>query len=990
MRRLFLSLVLSAFTATACDCGGGDDGLSRLTPDLAARPSPLVFDTVPIGVTATAAVTLSNVGDFPLELGGLRLEAGSHPDLALEAGEPAGTLQPGAEARVTVRFTPSALGDVAGALLVDSSDPDTPTLRVPILATRRQGPVLVVCTESLEVPLARRCARTLDLDLGAVPVGEYREATVELRSEGTDPLVVSAAGLSADTHPSLALVSTATRALAPGEFVRLPLRFTPSAEGPVAGVLEVSSSDGPRAIAIAGRGVEPSLCVRPALLDLGAVALDGVATGTVAAANCGDVDLSLTAVTVLGGPGPFALLRPLTRPLTLAPIAGVSYQAGLRFTATELGTREARVRFESDRGVSVITARARASECELEVAPAQLEFSPRLWQQTLLISNAGSDACRIRRLVITDDGDGTFAMGGLAPTDATLRPGESLEVQLSGVGSDPALDEIPGLLEVVHGEEVEATTEVPLLFRAFDPNAACLLRALPTSLQFGPVAPGSERAIGLALVNEGDGRCTLTSAAMTADSAPAFSVEAPANLRIAPFDSALVKVWFRPTEAAGPLTGTVRFGHDPMDPEALDVPVSGFADGPSLCVTPPFLDFGLTQVTAQRSLELFACGTRAVTIEHVLWATQDLEFTLPEPLPLPLTLAPGERRTVEVLYAPTDADGDTAVLRFASDDGARPRLDVRITGGAQVVPPEAGRFLYLWQIDVGNNTGLQLSEVSRMPLQGNLAVEPFAGPRTGRGCVGCHSLSPDGRYVAFIESEAGARTLRVLDTSTQIEALLPAEVGSGLFVSWRPDVNSDPPYQFAFATPEGDIATSSLFTGFIGEVAGADGAEFETMPSWSAGGVIAFVRGLDTNQGRIWTVPEAGGVAAPLAGGDRGGGSRYYPHFSPDGRWIAHTYSPQGMSSLGAQDARLEVVAADGSGTLLTYPEVNLPGSAHSYPTWSVDGRYLSFSSNRPGGAGSWDVYLVPFDPATGAVGAVRPIEGLNNADYQHAAQWSP
>ncbi len=179
-------------------------------------------------------------------------------------------------------------------------------------------------------------------------------------------------------------------------------------------------------------------------------------------------------------------------------------------------------------------------------------------------------------------------------------------------------------------------------------------------------------------------------------------------------------------------------------------------------------------------------------------------------------------------------------------------------------------------------------------------------------------------------------------------------------------------------------------------LAGADSPVHETMPSWGPNGVIVFTRseaagdiGI-SSPGELWTVPETGGTAAPLPGASGDGASRYYPAFSRDGRWIAYTHSAAGNSSISAPDARLEVVAADGSGLVLTYPEVNLPGAPNSHPTWSVDGRYLSFSSKRAGGAGDWDVYLVSFDPQTGAVGPVTPIAELNTPDFQHAAQWSP
>ncbi len=95
-----------------------------------------------------------------------------------------------------------------------------------------------------------------------------------------------------------------------------------------------------------------------------------------------------------------------------------------------------------------------------------------------------------------------------------------------------------------------------------------------------------------------------------------------------------------------------------------------------------------------------------------------------------------------------------------------------------------------------------------------------------------------------------------------------------------------------------------------------------------------------------------------------------------------------GVGRRGAR--RIELVAAEGSGRTLALPELNAPGVENIYPRWSVDGRHLSFASKRPGGAGGWDVYLATFDPVTEAVGPATPVPGLNDANAQLDAEWSP
>jgi Tol biopolymer transport system component len=107
-------------------------------------------------------------------------------------------------------------------------------------------------------------------------------------------------------------------------------------------------------------------------------------------------------------------------------------------------------------------------------------------------------------------------------------------------------------------------------------------------------------------------------------------------------------------------------------------------------------------------------------------------------------------------------------------------------------------------------------------------------------------------------------------------------------------------------------------------------------------------------------IDEEGGNADALAGANQSPGASYYPRYSPNGMWIAHTISASAISTISASDAVIRAVKADNSGQTLDLPL--LKAGASSYPTWSVDGTFLSFSSNRPGVQGGWDIWIAPID----------------------------
>ncbi len=310
----------------------------------------------------------------------------------------------------------------------------------------------------------------------------------------------------------------------------------------------------------------------------------------------------------------------------------------------------------------------------------------------------------------------------------------------------------------------------------------------------------------------------------------------------------------------------------------------------------------------------------------------------------------------------------------------------------RIVPPAAGRYLYFWQIP-----SIIGGDILQLPLQGVTTPTPFWGPRTGTACAGCHTISPDGKYVAVVEGPG----LKIVDTANRVAIQASTIAGSSYF-SWKPDVHTNPPYQYAYDDGS-NIKIGALFAGELRTLVGADDPSYyELMPSWSSDGRIAFARGTQVTNGQqgasfgfdgptdVYVVDEVGGTATLVVGNN--GGANYYPKFSPNARWIAYTYSAQATGTIAATDAVLELADASGTNLITSLPNANsAPGDgASSFPTWAVDGSFISFASNRAGGAGDWDIYLAPIDPVTGADGPATPLTAANTAAFEHGAQWSP
>ncbi|MFO0726568.1 MAG: choice-of-anchor D domain-containing protein [Myxococcota bacterium] len=976
-RRLLFLLFSSAGLIQGCSCDGG--GLAGLAPNIQATPASIHFDTVPLGERAHQALRIDNIGTAVLrvssvEIEGVGLSLSALPTLPK-------TYAPSDGDGFTVDFEASSLEASSGAVTIHSDDPDAPALVVPIEATRRRGPVLVLCAESDEIPLERRCGANVEFPFGAVRPGEFRDAELELRSEGSDPVHVESIALSGGNTAAFSLSGTTASSLNPGEKSRYRVRFSPAAEGSYASSIVVHSDDGVRTSTLSGTSAPGALCIVPTSIDFGTVSPGAHADKTATIKNCGQSTLSLNSLEILRGPN-VRFTSTVALPISLAPSAGLNVQVDLRWTPTSTSERlEGRLRAGSDQGSAIVSLLGTSGAgCALEAVPSILTFFGPPGVAELTVLNVGAQTCHIIRAEVTEGAQAFEVQAGFGlPVD--LGAGSTLS--LTVIDKAPPGAPARGALEVATADQ---TLQVPL--QSSTANGQCLLAIQESTMNFGDVRPGSERVLAAGFSASGPD-CHLTRLEIEGDSA--FTVEPVGTATLADGTIGTLRVHFRPT-MAGNATAKLHVESNSVSIPAVDIDLSGYGGRASLCVEPRNIDFGEAATEASAAVQLIGCGDHAVTVNAIDWSLPDAEIDLSSGLNLPLTIPQGTTQTIRVRYRPADADPDTATLRIASDDVIRPELRVRVTGGPAIVPPEAGRFLYYWWIgDIG-------SEVRRMPLQGSRTVETFWGPGNNHQCSGCHSLSPDGHYVALIEFGGGSSNVRIIDTVTNQARPNAVVQDTAFYFSWNPNVATDPPYQYVYPK-QGDLWVASLETGDLGVVVGADSPNYlETMPSWGSDGRIYFARFPATEnpggptigvsgKGELMVVSAGGGGATPLFP-NPDAISRYYPSISRDARWLAYTASNQDQSTISATDARIELVAVDGSGTREALPALN--AGASSYPVWSLDGRYLSFSSNRPGGAGSWDVYFAPLSTRTGTAGAALPVPGLNTASFEHAAQWSP
>lgn len=968
---------LALLPLASCSCEE-DRGLVDVSAELEIAPLEVDFGRVAVGGSRVRSVTLTNKGGLALPLASVRIEGSGEIFLAAQIPE---VLTARQSLVVNLAFEPTDVGFASGELVVAL---DEGTQRIPL---RAEG-----VASGAELAGLESCGYGLGVAFGQVAPGATATRSFRIVAEGTSPLSVLSAVRRRGSDEAFTIDGSALPVtLDPGQSLELQASFTPVRGGPADGafVITTDSAATPSlGITACGDGVAPGLCARPIPLDLGAAVPGTPVQADLTLESCGREPVEVQSIAFASGIVPGFSVTPPSLPRSLAP--SETMVVTVAFTPSTFGGAQADLEIGSTAfGQATLTvpviARG-AMPCGLEVVPARLLFTSAGPERAAVLVNSGAQTCTLDRIEITS-GQAQFTLPSPPPSPATLAPGGTLDllVRHTPGASGPDM----GQLEV---EEGGAIQRVELVGNP-DLSDGCHLEVVPAVLAFGAVPPGEVRSLTTKLRNLGQAPCFLRGVRLGTGTHPDFVENAPSLGLILPGRDKDLAVTYTPS-APGVATGTLEIDTNDVSTGRFSVPLVAASAAAGLCVHPTALDFGDVSTVRDRTFELSACGGRAVTVTALDFSTADPEFSLLMAPSLPLALAAGASETITVRYAPADMTGDTAIVTVRSDDPARAAVPVRVTGGPEIVPATAGRYLYYWQIP--SPLG---GDIMQLPLQGNTTAAPWWGPRTGKACAGCHNVSPDGRYVAIIE----AASFRIVDTTSNVALAIPNGLVSPSYLSWNPDVNTTPPYQYAYDAG-GDIAIAALFDGELRKLQGADDANWtELMPTWGSDGNIAFARGMSPTQNQnggnsfgfqgpvdILTVPATGGTPRLLRGAGGDGAAHYYPQYSPNGRFIALTYSRGAQSTIAATDARVRLVAANGSGQVLNLPNLNGNNGASSYPTWSVDGRFLSFSSNRTGGLGDWDIYLAPIDPITGADRAAINVRDANSRSFEHAAQWSP
>ncbi len=335
--------------------------------------------------------------------------------------------------------------------------------------------------------------------------------------------------------------------------------------------------------------------------------------------------------------------------------------------------------------------------------------------------------------------------------------------------------------------------------------------------------------------------------------------------------------------------------------------------------------------------------------------------------------------------------------------------DIALLGGGRhedppdVAPPDwddsfgDDKYFYFWRIQQ-NQAGEEKGVIYRQEIQTTTPPEQFWIAPSGK-CVGCHSVSKDGKYLAVVELSARLGldpTLHVVDIASQTEVTLPGGAPTGTFTSWEPPAPGGESDRFVMASPYG-LQIASVSSGLLLTLTQTiENDRLASMPSWGPDGRIAYTAGrfgdpriILYEEAELWIVNADGSEPPQLlyAPPNR---MVYFPEWSPNGKWISFTEGPATpeSSTFSSQQARVRILNVD-TGIVIDPDDLNATTNVgRTWGTWSAVGNRLTCGTAD--GSGDSDVYMTHFDPETGLDWDARRIDVISSERFEHIPRWAP
>lgn len=663
--------------------------------DIDVSPLTVDFGAVDVGASATAAVTVTNMGDAELTLGGVGINVSDEVELTADPSY--AVLGPAETATVELTYEPDDGGVDTGSLWIPSDDVDEPLIEIPI---QGEG----VTEQDIDLDPA-------GLQFGPIEAGTTQALEATIANLGTGDL--SLGPLTVTGNNAFAITDDpAGEIIPPGDDVTVEVLFSPGAEGIFGGAVEIASDDPDEPVALlslAGEAfVLPDIEVDPEEVDFGLIEVGLTASDAIAVRNLGAGPLSVTSVQLSGG-GELAFLSP-DLPGTVP--AGGEVTIEVTYTPVDDSSDVGSLTLQSDDPDEPVVEIELLGDghlfADVDVSPIQIEFGEvqvdDVVTGTVQIANLGNDALVLTGCSVA--GDTAFSIS-VNPCGGVVDAGDTVALELSFTPDAEQL--FVGSVVVQSDDPDTPQVTVGLLGTGITAE----IDVAPTQLDFGQLDIGLTASMDLEIRNQGTADLLL--GALFMDGGAEFSLDVdPSYQVIAPGDTTLATVSYTPADLQ-PDTGELQIPSNDLDEPLVAIPLLGAHDPiADIHVDPQVLDFGTVDVGLQvgDTVTVNNQGTGDLWVDlPALTGNPDFDMDTTQ---FPCSLGPGESASLPVTYQPSDGNADTATITVTSDDVDEPSLEVSLSGtptpepGIYLMPPS----LAFGQVQIGDAATLSASITS--------------------------------------------------------------------------------------------------------------------------------------------------------------------------------------------------------------------------------------------------------------------------------------
>ncbi|MGK0361469.1 MAG: hypothetical protein ACI9U2_003787 [Bradymonadia bacterium] len=701
LMRIWLSMLLMAFGLGACD--DGDGGLrDTLFPDLQVDPDQIVLNVVPVGDSTDRVITLRNVGGARLLIETVTFSnATDGREFSKEHPETPFILEASGEQEIRLVYSPRDLGADQGALIITSTDSDTPRVVVPIV-TAMSDTELRIDPDRLVYEVAGE--------------GIVDTKSVTISNLGNVPVVVLDVRLGDGTSEDFTLTDDAAERpiLAQGDQVSYSVSYTARGGDFDVGSLIIATDDavyGEILIPLEAVQPSPEIDVTPPSVIFGAVDLNTeTPIEQVFIENLGNADLTIESIALALAPAPnneqFTLhgLEGVEWPLVVP--AESLFEFGINYHPTVDGVHETAIVItnnDADEGVTTVPVRGRVRAPCIAVNPMAMNFGRVALNQDsarnqMQIVNCGDLPVLIEDINIMGEGY-RFAPVDADPIGQALDPRATVTIEVwyenSGLAEGVLAD---GILTVIN--DTPNTPEIPVPLQVVGGGApTCDLLVIPERVNYGLVARGRAVSRDLQVVNRGTGACEITSEVLAPFiPIPGFPIPfiltgRVGNVQVPPGAFLPLEITYRPALFSNDSAiYTVNY-NDPFDaamPQKMaTATLSGIGGESDIAVIPGRVDFGAVTAgecaSREERVTVYNNGIVDLCIRDIRFEGDGCgEFFLVD---RPVADEDGcirvTRRTpadFTFVYEPGDLGADACDLVLVSDANNAPEFRVPLSG----------------------------------------------------------------------------------------------------------------------------------------------------------------------------------------------------------------------------------------------------------------------------------------------------------------------